>query len=328
MSWRSAVLVVAPLPGCAAEAPAAAAPELPDERLLLLEELGPPVLSTLDPGAAGTEARFTLASGAFAYDLDVHESGAVALAYTAPGADGGPGYDRSGIVSLQPDDTLLAVACRDASGVWCFFPAWSPDTSRVWFVAAGVDVGSGAEHALACVDAPGEPIREVVPWGTEPAVSADGARVAWVAVDPDTRRRSLVLGDRDGASPSTLVASGVMTDISQPFFSVDGEHVYFVVPTTLAVSFWERVMWERLVPSAQAHGSHDVPGDWWRVPTAGGPSEQITDLQTIQYDGRAHPDGRWFAAATREGVVLVDLETGEATSLLEIRAVRALDWLP
>lgn len=298
-------------------------PDLPDEPLLLLEELGPPVLSVLDPGAAQADPRFTLPSGAFAYDLDVNESGAVALAYTAPAAEGGAGYDRSGIASLQSDDTLLPLACRDAPGVWCFFPAWSPGTSRVWFVAAGVDVASGAEHALAWVDAPGGAIHEAVPWGSEPAVSADGTRVAWVAVDPATLERSLELGDEDGVLLRTVVPRGAVTDIGQPFFSVDGDYLYFVVPSTPVASLWG---W--LVPSAWAHGSHDVPGDWWRAPTAGGPPEQITNLETIQYDGRPHPDGGWFAAATREGVVLVDMETGDATTLLEIRTVRALDWVP
>jgi Tol biopolymer transport system component len=135
-------------------------------------------------------------------------------------------------------------------------------------------------------------------------------------------RRSLVLGDADGAVERVLLASGVVTDISSPFFSADGAWLYFVVPTA-SVSLLD---W--IVPRALAHGNHDIPSDWWRVPVAGGEVEQITHLDTILYDGRAHPDGGWFATATREGVLLVDGETGEATSVLEARTIRALAWVP
>ncbi len=310
------------LVGCSAsETPIGA--DLPGETILLLEELGPPVLTTLDPTSAGTAPWFTVPSGGFAYDLDVYADGTVALAYTAPAIDGGAGYDRSRIVRLWPDAAPETVAGRDASGAWCFFPVVTSDTARVWFVTAGVDVGGGAEHALAYVDTPGGAVHEVVPWATEPAVSPDGTLVAWVAVDPETLRRSLVLGDTDGTALRTLIPSDRVTDIGQPFFSADGDHVYVVVPTPAVTT-----LWGALVPRAEAHGSHDVPGDWWRVPTAGGDLERVTDLETLWYDGRAHPGGRWFAAATREGVVLVDLESGVTTTLLETRTVRALDWIP
>ncbi|MDP2313575.1 MAG: hypothetical protein Q8P41_11765 [Pseudomonadota bacterium] len=295
---------------------------LPSGALRLLEELGPPVLSTLDLASAQKDDWFAVPSGGWAYDLDTDADGAVTLAYTAPPTDGGAGYDRSRIVHVSADGTETAVACRDAAGAWCFYPAVTPDSARVWFVIAGEDVPSGAEHAVAYVDAPGGAIREIAPWGTEPAVSPDGAHLAWVAVDPDTRRRSLVLADVDGAPERTLVASSVVTDITSPFFSTDGAWVYFVVPTPAVASAWHL-----LVPAAQAHGAHDVPGDWWRVSTAGGAPEQVTDLQTILYDGRAHPDGQWFAAATREGVVLVDIGSGAATSVLELRTVRSLAWV-
>ena len=83
-----------------------------------------------------------------------------------------------------------------------------------------------------------------------------------------------------------------------------------------------------LLPRAYAHGNHDVVSDWWRVAVEGGEPEQVTDLQTVFYGGRAYPGGASFAAACREGVLLVDTSTGEAASLLEVRTIRALSWLP
>lgn len=300
--------------GCTTSAEPSA---LPEGDLLLLEELGPPIVSRLDVQSSTTEAWYSVTSGGFAYALDTDDDGAT-LSYTAPAAEGKDGYDRSRIVHVGAHGTLTDVACRDAAGVWCFYPA--NNRARTWFVIAGEDVASGVEHALAYVDAAGGEIHEVAPWGTEPAVSTDGSRLAWVAIDPDTRRRSLILGDSNGAAERTLLASGDVTDISAVFFSPDDAWLYFVVPTP-AVS---ALAW--LVPTAQAHGNHDVPGDWWRVSAAGGDPEQVTWLDTVLYDGRAHADGGWFAAATREGVVLIDA-TGEATTVLETRTVRGLAWV-
>lgn len=309
--------------GCAVADPVDSGSDRPAESLLLLEQLGPPVLSALDPRTGAKETRYTVASGGFAYDLDAGAAG-VTLSYTAPATDGGTGYDRSGLVRLGADDALSPVACPDAAGVWCFFPVNAPDSDRVWFVEVADGLPGGAEHALAYVDAPGGEVHAVVPWATEPAISPDGSQIAWIAVDPDTKARSLVLGDAEGTALRTLIPMGIVSDLSQPFFSPDGASVYVVVPSLQVASAWspERLLMGR----AEAHGNHDVVGDWWRVPAEGGSVSRVTDLNTVQYDGRAHPDGRWFAAATREGVSLIDLETGEATTLLEIRTVRALDW--
>ena len=79
-----------------------------------------------------------------------------------------------------------------------------------------------------------------------------------------------------------------------------------------------------LVPSAMAHASHDTPGDWWRVRTDGGDPEQVTRLETIHYDGAASPHSDRFVAATREGVALIDPDTGDATMLRCMRTARAV----
>ncbi len=145
MSAGARILPLLPLLwGCAAaSAPVDTGVTLPAGALRLLEELGPPVISTLDPQTSSKEAWFSVASGGFAYELDAGEGG---------------------------------------------------------------DVPSGAAHALAYVDAPGDTPHEAVAMGTEPAISPDGAHVAWVAIDPDTLRRSLVVDGETGGATSVLAA--------------------------------------------------------------------------------------------------------------------------
>lgn len=306
-----------------AGAETASTTQLPTGTLRLLEQAGPPAVSTLDPLADERTPWFSVPSGGFAYSLDVEPDGALLLAYTSPATDGGAGYDRSAIVRVTADGTVEHVACRDAAGVWCFYPLAVPGSERTWFVAEGLDIPSGSEHALVYVDRADGPIVEVQPLGTEPAIAPDGARIAWIATEPLSGLRRLELGDADGVRDRTLVEPGVVSDVSTPFFSADGAFVYFVAPSQLAVSALDLVL-----PRAHAHGDHDVPSDWWRVPVEGGEPEQVTNLQTVFHAGRSHPDGRWFAAACREGVLLVDASTGAATTLLEDRTIRALGWVP
>jgi len=322
-------LVLASLAACTSPGAAIPSPDtggatdLPAGVLRLLEQTGPPVVSSLNPGGEAPTPWFSVPSGGFAYSQDAKPDGALLLAYTSPATDGGAGYDRSAIVRVTESGAVEHVACRDAAGVWCFYPLAVPGSERTWFVAEGLDTPSGSEHALVYVDQAEGPIVEVQPLGTEPAIAPDGAWLAWIATEPLSGLRRLELGDADGARVRTLVEPGALSDVSLPFFSADGAFVYFVVPSPEAVSALDLVL-----PRAYAHGDHDVASDWWRVPVGGGEPEQVTDLQTVFYGGRAYPDGGWFAAACREGVVLVDTSTGQATQVLEDRTIRSLSWVP
>lgn len=320
LAWLTAC--TSPDPATAG-ADTAAATDLPTSVLRLLEQAGPPVVSSLEPGGDERAPWFSVPSGGFAYSLDAKPDGTLLLAYTSPATDGGAGYDRSTIVRVTESGAVDHVACRDAAGVWCFYPLAVPGSERTWFVAEGPDIPSGSEHALVYVDRANGPIVEVQPLGTEPAVAPDGAQIAWIATEPLSGLRRLELGDADGVRVRTLVEPSVVSDVSAPFFSADGAFVYFVVPSPVAVSALDLVL-----PRAYAHGDHDVASDWWRVSVEGGEPEQVTDLQTVFYGGRAHPDGGWFAAACREGVLLVNTSTGQATPLLEDRTIRALSWVP
>ena len=128
-------------PGAAsAGADTAATTDLPTRVLRLLEQTGPPVVSSLAPGADERTPWFSVPSGGFAYSLDAKPDGTLLLAYTSPATDGGAGYDRSAIVRVTESGVAEHVACRDAAGVWCFYPLAAPDSERTWFVAEGLDI--------------------------------------------------------------------------------------------------------------------------------------------------------------------------------------------
>jgi len=285
--------------------------------LAMLEELGPPVVSALDLASGTSEVLYSVPSGGFAYEMDVHGQ-ELLLAYTPPPSKAVESYDRSVLATLEGGG--LSMSAVGGSDAWEFYPAYAADGSSAWFVATGE--GTEADSMLSHRDLlTGETVG-VIPDATEPAVSPSDDRIAWVAVNPETAQRSLWVGDADGGSPEVRVGQDDVWDLGLPFFSADGAWLYFVVLAGSAEEDPGTSLLDLLVPSAQAHSNHDTVGDWWRVPADGGAIEQVTALGTVLYDGIASPDGG-LITATRNGVVRVAPD-GEVQVVSCSRAVRAL----
>ena len=307
--------------GCAPESSEAPSPvpAIPGQELfVLLSGLGLPTVASFDVAERTQETYFEVPEDAYAYELSAHPTEGAAMAYSPPPDRGETAYDRSGIYGLREGEAGPRIGCSDEAQVFCHFPSWTPDGTAVWAVGTGNGFDTdGGLHELVRVDATTGEMTSRLPWATEPAVSPTGD-VAWIQVDPGTRARKLVIG---AEAPRVLVAEDDVPDLGLPFFSADGAWVYFVVVETVTAS-----LWDRLIPSAYAHGSHSLPGDWWRVSIDGGTPERVTYLDTIHHDGLASPDGAWLFIATREGLVQVDLETGEDELVLTSRLTRAVAW--
>ncbi len=292
--------------------------------LLLLHESGPPAISRFGISAPELVLVFEAPSLSYAYEIAIaRRRGGTFVAYTPPPEEAASPFDRSGIFRLTDSGTVTRAACPDEAGVWCFYPAVSE--RGLWFVRAD-EAADEPPFALLGAAWDGADEARAIGWATESAVSPDGVRMVWIAADPESGARSLELGTSEGRWLRTLVFGGAGEDIGQPFFSADGESVFYVRIPLPQASWWDH-LGELFIASAYAHENHNLPGDWWRVSTRDDASpEQVTKLSTIHYDGRADPGGDWIFIATREGLQQVHIATQEAVLLLPSRTVRALDW--
>lgn len=273
------------------------------------------------------ETVFAVPSGGFLFELDIHdESGRIAMAYTPPPRRGEVGYDRSGIFEVTDDGSAERLACEDAAGVWCFYPQWSADGTRVWYVRYD-EREADPVPVLAWTEPQTGAGGDVQTWATEPAVSPEGA-VAWVGIDPDTGTRSLELGDEDGTWQSTLVPAGTVSDLGQPIFSPDGNAVWLIVIADDDESETDRWGQLSLIATAQAHASHDVPGDWWAAPIDGTALHRLTWLSMVHYDGAVDPHTGALLTVTELGLARVQPESGETDWLWSARTLRAVDTRP
>lgn len=272
------------------------------------------------------EVMFAIPRSGYVYEFDVHpQDGRLAISYTLPPDGDAQRADRSAIYVVH-DGALGWVVGGEAAGSWSFYPEWSPEGDRLWYVSQQQQPSSSSPPELSWVDLQTGEHRAVQPWATEPAVSADA--VAWIKVDPQTGQRSLELGDAEGAWQRTLVSAGVFAEVSQPVFSADGASVYFAaISEDASASSWE---WPSLslMSAAHARGDQEQPGDWWSVPVSGGAPERLSFLEQVQHDGAVDPVSGALLVATGQGMAQIEPQTGAVRWLKKARTLRAVGWAP
>ncbi|MEM9621989.1 MAG: hypothetical protein AAF993_10095 [Pseudomonadota bacterium] len=111
-----------------------------------------------------------------------------------------------------------------------------------------------------------------------PAPSIDGARLAFVTVNPATLQRGLSVRDNKTGNVTELIEIGRFDDIDAPIFSTDGRWIYFFGPAlTQSVSDG----WLRWLGIQTAHAHINRPGVWWKIAVDGNNLQTITDENEI-----------------------------------------------
>jgi hypothetical protein len=310
-------------------APAARPTAYTGELVYLEQQASPDFrVAALELATGDVSTLFTLPACAFAYGLDVHPiTGAVLLAYTPPPSRGESGFDRSVLVELG-DDGPRHVLGEDLPDHWALMPRWSADGEDVWYVALGPGFSSEVlPHTLVRADRETGAIEVEIPWATEPTVSPTGDHVAWVAIDPETLQRTVVLATADGDPVRPLVHAGDTQDLALPTFSADGRGVLVAMLSTKETV--PRAADLQAPPSVQGHGTHLIPADWYGIGIDDTALVLVSELGSIQYATTvSYDEPSIMIAATGEGLELVHLESGASERLMLNRFIRALAWRP
>jgi serine/threonine-protein kinase len=163
-------------------------------------------------------------------------------------------------------------------------------------------------------------------WSGDFAVSPDGSRIVYVAVDRGDRARLWV--QRLDESSARLLEGA--EDARHPFWSPDGRSIGFFAGGELrvipAVGGVIRALAKAPIPGGGAWGPGDLilfatepSGVVWKVPAQGGTAEPVTvrGNRPAHYVPQFLPDGHRFlyTSANEDGVYLGDLETGRARLL-------------
>lgn len=279
-----------------------------------------------DLATAVSKTLFTVPPGGWLAQTAVSPDGSqLVLSYAPPQRDGENQFANSNLYLMLADGETEPRPLTQLTQITeiYFNPTWSPD-SRYLYYAHNIPNPDNSFDFVTFVerrDIVTGLAEQLVPNAFWPRLSADGSQLAYVAIDPDSKQRSLWVAAADGTNGRLLTTPDQFEDVDAPLFAPDGEWLYFsAVETGVA----ERRWWE-IALGIQVALAHDVPSDWWRVPVAGGEPERVTMIAGVGMFGVIN--GRSFAFASSNGLHLMTLDDPTPTLLLEVPSTNSLSWI-
>ncbi|MEM7348449.1 MAG: hypothetical protein AAF485_29820, partial [Chloroflexota bacterium] len=298
-------------------------------RIIFVEERGQPNyrIAALDLATGAIDTIFAIPSGGFVYQFEATPNHQYLLmAYTAPAETGQSPFDRSGLYLLdlnQPTKKPQLLLGGDRSNVYYFDPTLSSDGNTVIYVKSAPAETPAVTINRHALDTGEDEL--LVGDATWPRLSPNQDLVSHITFDSKTGQQRLQTTNLQTKQSTFLLDDNAFYDVDRPLFSPDGAWIYFV-----ALEPPEAYLWGKLwgVQIAQAHGNHDIPGNWWRIPTQGGTPEPITRASETFIAGAFSPDGQTLGLSSRSGLYLVDAEGGEMMQIVKARTIRHIVWLP
>ncbi len=207
-----------------------------------------------------------------------------------------------------------------------FNPSWSPDGQQLYYshVTPLDEEAFTFRTTLERLDLASGGVIAVADNGIWPRVSPDGRSLAYVHIDQDSLLAELIVAEPDGSNPTLLVPRDRFTTLDAPFFSTDGQWLYFsaVAEQTSSATWWERLL------GIGVASAHSLPSRWWRLPVTGGEPEAVTTDALVGQYGVVSPDGRSIAFSSQSGIYLMQPDGSELRQLLDLSAADSLSWTP
>ena len=163
-----------------------------------------------------------------------------------------------------------------------------------------------------------------------PRLSRDGARLAYVTLDPVDGSNKLFVanGDGSGAYQVALVRSVRAAHHRRSDLHVDDQNVLYSAITPQRnppQPNWLERLFGVIVASA-----HTVPSDWWSVPIGGGTPTQLTHIAVAGLFGSLSPDGQYLASYSGNGIFVMKPDGTQLTMLVTDMGGMAgtVNWIP
>lgn len=278
----------------------------------------------------------------------------LALAYAPPPAEGEVQLGYTSIYLLpgecasrpQPcggGDLILAVERTNPHEAY-FSPLWSPagdDLYFAHFTPSDSDTSTAFKYTLERVRLTGGAVAGaptvVLDDALWPAISPDGAQLVFVYSDPDDFTNHLRLIDLDSGAQQDLIGPETFDALDAPFFSRDGSQIFFSAvgegqspsSSTRLPAWVEWLMGVEAAAagSAERPAAHNVPSDWWVMPTAGGQPTRLTQVYDTGMFGDLSPAGGHIAYVSASGLYVMRTDGGDLQRLLDLSGFGTLEWV-
>lgn len=208
---------------------------------------------------------------------------------------------------------------------------WSPDGKYIYYVHNNYQTQPADQIypsyeilRMAYPDGPAEQVADRAFW---PRVSPDSAKLVYVSLDPVSGASELYLANADGTNAQRIDTGSASEPAIKdaPFFSPDGQTIIFSAPSPVQAyqpNWLDRWMGVQIVKA------HSIPSDWWSVPITGGTPQRLTQIQSTNLFARVAPDNQHVVSFSTAGLLVMELDGSNLTSLLPDPGGSTVDWLP
>lgn len=285
---------------------------------------GTQTVARFDLASSEVETLFIPLTNAWLSHADSNPDGSeFVLAYAPPPPDGEVQLGFTQLYLLTNGDTTPRLLIEPQQpGEIFFYPDWTDDGRFIYYSHVVQQDNAPFTTTLERFDRQSGESVLVAQNGIWGKVSPNGRLLAYVLVNLEAFTRELVVSEADGSNPRTLVTQEDFADMDAPFFSPDGQWLYFSAVPLPQSNGWNR-LWG--IKTAVAHS---VPSDWWRIPVSGGSPEQISHINEAGLYGGFSPNGSQIAFASQTGLYTINPDGSNLQKLLETSAGAMLTWIP
>jgi len=241
------------------------------------------------------------------------------IAYAPPPVEGQPQIGRTGLYITDEACTNRTGDCGDNLGILLqrdehhtfTTPFWSPDGKWVYYTHQEDlldDAGNytGFSMNLNRLRVSGNAVPEtLMPYASQPSMSADGSLLAYVSYDIETYARGLWVADPDGSNPRQIVPNSMFGAIAGPQLSPDGVEIAFAASAVPQSSKAGSLTWLNLLLGVRKASAHGWRWEIWKVSVNGGNPVQLTRLSLDSPWPTWSPAGDYLAILRLGGVYLL-----------------------
>ena len=253
------------------------------------------------------------------------------MIYSIPRDIGDPQYGAADLYTLQADGSgeprLLLNSTE--SGDYYFSPWWSPDGQSIYYGRLYTPItGTPTKptgYFLTRYTYPNGPAHELLTNVLSVRVSADGMKLFYVSVNPQTTLSNIYVTDLDGSNAKAVLPDGDSWIIDSIAVSPDGQSVTFnkgVQQTSQSgMSLLDLLLGTRIA------SAHNLPSDIWIVKLGETP-KQLSHLNGYGFVSDFSPDGQYIAFSCDSGVYVMRSDGTGQTKVSNEPSFSMLQWVP
>jgi len=254
-----------------------------------------------------------------------------AMVYSPPRDIGDPQYGAADLYTLSADGSgephLLLNTTQ--SGDYYFSPWWSPDGQTLYYGRLYTPISGTPTkptgYFLVRFVPPNGPPQDLTTNILAVRISADGTKLFYVSVDPQTTLSNIFVAGLDGTNPKSLLPDKEDWIIDSIGVSPDGDSIIFnrgtPETTQSAPSILDELMGIRIA------SAHNLPSDIWIVKIGEAP-KQLTHLKGYGFVADFSPDGQYIAFSCDSGVYIMRADGTEQTKISNEPNFSMLQWVP